>query len=64
MDVIIILLCFALIFAGGFVAAFVWAVRSGQFDDTLTPAARMVAEPDRDESSYLASSRTQTPQKP
>ncbi|MFO1528823.1 MAG: cbb3-type cytochrome oxidase assembly protein CcoS [Kiritimatiellia bacterium] len=61
MDVIIILLCFALVFAGGFVAAFVWAVRSGQFDDTLTPAARMVADPDRDESQFP---RTQTPQKP
>ena len=49
MDVIIILLCFALVFAGGFVAAFVWAVRNGQFDDTVTPAMRMVSEPDREE---------------
>jgi len=30
--------------AGGFLAAFIWAVRSGQFDDTTTPPIRMLLE--------------------
>jgi cbb3-type cytochrome oxidase maturation protein len=38
-----------LIAAGGFVAlgflgAFIWAVRSGQFDDTGTPPVRILAD--------------------
>jgi cbb3-type cytochrome oxidase maturation protein len=40
---------FLLIAAGGFVAAaflvlFIWAVRTGQFDDTVTPAVRVLLE--------------------
>jgi cbb3-type cytochrome oxidase maturation protein len=40
---------FLLIAAGGlvaaaFLAAFVWAVRAGQFDDTTTPPIRMLLE--------------------
>ena len=30
--------------AGGFLAAFAWAVRSGQFDDTTTPAVRVLVD--------------------
>jgi cbb3-type cytochrome oxidase maturation protein len=30
--------------AGGFLAAFAWAVRSGQFDDTVTPAIRILLD--------------------
>jgi cbb3-type cytochrome oxidase maturation protein len=30
--------------ASGFLIAFVWAVRSGQFDDTGTPAVRMLLD--------------------
>ena len=30
--------------AGGFLAAFAWAVRSGQFDDTTTPAVRVLLD--------------------
>jgi cbb3-type cytochrome oxidase maturation protein len=28
--------------AAGFLAAFVWAVRSGQYDDAYTPAVRIL----------------------
>jgi cbb3-type cytochrome oxidase maturation protein len=28
--------------AGGFLVAFAWAVRSGQFDDTVSPPLRML----------------------
>ena len=32
------------IVAGGFLVAFAWAVRSGQFDDTTTPAVRVLLD--------------------
>jgi len=32
------------IVAGGFLVAFAWAVRSGQFDDTTTPAVRVLVD--------------------
>jgi len=28
--------------AGGFLIAFIWAVRSGQYDDDYTPSVRML----------------------
>jgi len=42
MAVIFVVLPLALIFAGGAVAAFIWAVRRGQFDDLDTPAVRIL----------------------
>ena len=33
--------------AGGFLAAFAWAVRSGQYDDTVTPAIRILLDDPR-----------------
>lgn len=42
MEALFILLIFSLILGGGFLAAFFWAQKSGQFDDTETPALRML----------------------
>ena len=42
METIFVLLPFALLFAGLALALFVWAVRSGQFDDLETPAVRIL----------------------
>jgi cbb3-type cytochrome oxidase maturation protein len=42
MEALFILLIFSLLLGGGFLAAFFWAQRSGQFDDTETPALRML----------------------
>lgn len=47
MSVMYIVLPLALIFAGVFVAAFIWAVRQGQLDDLETPAARMLFDDDQ-----------------
>lgn len=41
-----IVLPLALLFAGVFVCAFIWAVRHGQLDDLETPAARMLFDDD------------------
>ncbi len=44
MDVIFFLIPAGAVVAGRFVAAFVWAVRSGQFDDTTKPAVRVLLD--------------------
>ena len=44
MGVIVLLIAAGGAVAAGFLAAFFWAVRSGQFDDTTTPAVRMLLE--------------------
>jgi cbb3-type cytochrome oxidase maturation protein len=35
-----------LLVASGFLAAFIWAVKSGQFRDTYTPSVRIILEED------------------
>lgn len=42
MTALFILLILSLIVALGFLAAFIWAIRSGQFDDSYTPSIRML----------------------
>lgn len=44
MNVLLLLVPLALILAGAAVLAFRWAVRDGQFDDTETPAIRILFE--------------------
>lgn len=42
MKVIFILIALSLLVAGGFLAAFFWAVRSGQYEDDYTPSVRIL----------------------
>lgn len=42
MEVIFILLPLAILIAGVMLALFIWAVRSGQYDDLETPAHRIL----------------------
>lgn len=44
MSVIIILILASLAMALLFLGGFIWAVRSGQFEDTLTPAMRVLPD--------------------
>ena len=44
MSVVIILILASLAVGLLFVAAFVWSVRSGQYEDTLTPSMRMLLD--------------------
>ena len=44
MSVIFILIIISIIVAGSFLALFIWANKSGQFDDMNTPAIRMLFE--------------------
>ena len=44
MNLVYLILPIALLIAAGFVAAFVWATRQGQFDDMDTPSMRVLGE--------------------
>jgi cbb3-type cytochrome oxidase maturation protein len=44
MFIIFLLIAISVTVAAGFLAAFLWAVRSGQYDDDYTPAVRMLFE--------------------
>lgn len=46
MNILIILLGFSMLVAGGFLVAFLWAVRSGQYKDTHTPTLRILVDDD------------------
>lgn len=46
MSVFYILMGVSVVLGGAFLAFFVWAVRSGQFDDTGTPPLRVLGEGD------------------
>lgn len=42
MSVIFVLILISLLVAIAFLTAFIWAVRSGQYDDDYTPSVRML----------------------
>jgi cbb3-type cytochrome oxidase maturation protein len=44
MYIILLLIIISLIIALGFLLAFFWAVRSGQYDDDYTPSVRMLLD--------------------
>jgi len=46
MSVLYVLLPVAVLFAAGFVGAFVWAVSGGQLDDLETPQHRVILDDD------------------
>lgn len=44
MSAIYIMLPVSLLLAGIFLAAYIWSVRTGQFEDTTTPAMRILPD--------------------
>ena len=44
MGVIFILIGAGILVAGGFLVAFLWAVKSGQYEDDYTPSVRILFE--------------------
>lgn len=42
MSVIILLIIISILVAGGFLFAFLWSVKDGQYDDDYTPSVRML----------------------
>ncbi|MBK6538376.1 MAG: cbb3-type cytochrome oxidase assembly protein CcoS [Ignavibacteria bacterium] len=47
MTSIVVLIAASLIVAIGFLAAFIWSVRSGQYEDKYTPSVRMLFDDDK-----------------
>lgn len=44
MSAILVLVLVSILIAGGFLAAFIWAIRNGQYEDTFSPSVRMLFE--------------------
>jgi cbb3-type cytochrome oxidase maturation protein len=44
MSVILVLVTISMIVAGSFLGAFIWAMKSGQYEDTFSPSVRMLFE--------------------
>ena len=51
MSVMVVLVIASLSVAIGFLFAFIWAVKSGQFDDKYTPSVRMLFD-DKPENNF------------
>lgn len=47
MKIIFLLILVSLVVALGFLIAFIWAVRSGQYDDDYTPSVRILLDDDK-----------------
>jgi len=57
MDILFLLILISLVVAVGFLAAFMWAVRDGQYEDEYTPSVRILL--DNKEADELAGSQAQ-----
>jgi cbb3-type cytochrome oxidase maturation protein len=57
MEIIFILIAVSLLVALGFLGAFIWAVKSGQYDDDYTPSIRILFDDNspKDSSSNIQS---------
>lgn len=49
MSVIIVLIGFSLIVAIGFLSAFLWSVKTGQYDDDVSPSVRILFDDENPE---------------
>ena len=49
MSVIVLLLLVSICIAGGFLVAFIWSVKDGQFDDDFSPSRRILFEDKKEE---------------
>ncbi len=47
MSVIAVLIIISLLIALGFLIAFLWAVKSGQYNDTYTPSVRILFDDEK-----------------
>ena len=47
MIVIFLLIPLSIVIAACFLGAFIWAVRSGQYEDTCTPSMRVLLDDDK-----------------
>jgi len=50
MAIIVVLICISIAVASLFLWAFIWSVKSGQYDDTYTPSVRILFEDQKTQS--------------
>jgi cbb3-type cytochrome oxidase maturation protein len=50
MSVIVVLIGFSIVVAAGFLIAFLWAVKSGQYDDDVSPSVRILFDNEENKS--------------
>jgi cbb3-type cytochrome oxidase maturation protein len=58
MSVLVILLLVSISIAGSFLAAYIWSVRDGQFDDDFSPAQRILFPDGRTEQKETTQANT------
>ena len=56
MKVILILIAASLLVAIGFLIAFLWSVKTGQFDDDISPAVRVLFDDEKPNSENITKS--------
>ena len=61
MSVILVLVAFSVMLAGGFLAAFFWSVRNGQYDDTYSSSVRILFDDDKPQETTPPESDTASP---
>ena len=59
MSVIFLLIPLSIVIAVCFLCAFIWAVRSGQYEDTCTPSMRLLLEEKRSGDKSKSNSKEQ-----
>ena len=62
MSVIFILIIISVVVAVLFLVAFIWAVKSGQFDDTVSPSIRILFDDKKGEKADHSESKDQNQQ--
>lgn len=64
MSVIIILIIISVLVALFFLGVFIWAVKSGQFDDTVSPSIRILFDDEKKKKTSEENSQNSNRQKP
>lgn len=58
MSVIFLLIIVGIVVATGFLIAFIWAVKTGQFEDSYTPSIRILFDDNPEEENNLKETDT------
>jgi cbb3-type cytochrome oxidase maturation protein len=58
LSALFVLIGFSIFVAGGFLAAFLWSVHKGQFDDDYTPSVRMLFDDELTKTTTSSTTKT------
>jgi cbb3-type cytochrome oxidase maturation protein len=60
MSVVVVLIGFSIVVAAGFLIAFLWAVKSGQYDDDISPSIRILFDNEENKSEQTNTNTNKT----